>query len=150
MASPERQQDHIRRIETMRKYLLGLIVVALPVLGVAVLLAATAAPDDVVIDDCMKKKAAVEFPHKAHLDLAKCVDCHHTQEDLTADSGIEVEKCADCHVTPEKEETPICSQMSPSKNPYHITCVKCHKKELKENPESKAPTKCDQCHPKAS
>ena len=133
----------------MRKFLLVVSVFVLPLAAVAVLVAATAPPDNITIDDCVNKKAAVEFPHKAHVDLAKCVDCHHTQEDLTADSGVEVQKCGDCHTTPEKEETPICSQMSPSKNPYHINCVKCHKAAVKEDPESKAPTKCDQCHPKA-
>lgn len=132
----------------MRKVLLVVSIFVLPLVGVAVLVAATAAPDNITIDDCVNKKAAVEFPHKAHVDLAKCVDCHHTQEDLTADSGIEVQKCGDCHTSPEEADTPICSQMSPSKNPFHINCVKCHKKALAENPDIKAPTKCDQCHPK--
>ena len=36
-----------------------------------------------------------------------------------------------------------------TKNPFHITCVGCHKEEAKTNAETKAPTKCDQCHPKA-
>jgi len=106
-------------------------------------------PDTVTIDDCAKKKSAVEFPHKAHVELTECTTCHHNQEGLTADSGGEVEKCASCHIEPEEEGTPKCSEMSTSKNPYHATCVKCHKAEVKKDEASKAPTKCDGCHPKA-
>jgi hypothetical protein len=35
-----------------------------------------------------------------------------------------------------------------SKNPFHATCINCHKEELKKNAEAKAPTKCTDCHPK--
>ena len=131
----------------MQKIFVGLAVGAL-----ALLLSASPAtagmPDAVTIDDCAKKKSAVEFPHKAHVGLTECATCHHTQKDLTADSG-EAEKCSGCHNEPEKEDTPKCSEMSTSKNPYHATCIKCHKDEVKKNAESKAPTKCDACHPKA-
>jgi hypothetical protein len=106
-------------------------------------------PDAVIIDDCAKKKSAVEFPHKAHVELTKCATCHHTQEGLTADSGDEVKPCASCHFNPEVEGTPDCSEMSTTKNPYHATCIKCHKDAVKKDEASKAPTKCDGCHPKA-
>jgi hypothetical protein len=56
-----------------------------------------------------------------------------------------VEACNTCHLEPEEETTPVCSQMSLKKNPYHINCVGCHKESGKEA----APTKCDDCHPKA-
>ena len=97
-----------------------------------VVMAATAgeAPDTTMIDDCVIKKAAVEFPHKVHADGIECVTCHHTQEGLTAESSEEVESCGSCHNEPEDAETPICSQMSSSKNPFHISCVGCHKEKL--------------------
>ena len=39
--------------------------------------------------------------------------------------------------------------MSQKKNPYHINCVPCHKEAVAKDEASKAPTKCNQCHPKA-
>lgn len=110
--------------------------------------AGTAAPEKATIDDCVAKKAAVEFPHKAHVDRdIACATCHHNSPDLKA--GGEAQACGACHVTPEKAETPKCSEMSTTKNPFHLTCVKCHKEELAKKADTKAPTKCDQCHPKA-
>jgi len=112
--------------------------------------AANQAPEKSTIDDCVTKRAAVEFPHKAHVDLKiACSTCHHTQENLTAESTEAVPTCGSCHSTPEKPETPICTQMSATKNPFHISCMGCHKEEAKKNPATKAPTKCDDCHPKA-
>ena len=99
-----------------------------------------AVPDEVVIDDCAKKKAPVAFPHKAHEEVGPCSTCHHTQPDLAA--GGEAEQCASCHNEPEDPETPACGQMSMTKNPYHINCVNCHKEQ------AKGPTKCNDCHPK--
>ena len=121
--------------------LIAALVFAMPTL------AATAkdAPTDATIDACAAKKSAVEFPHAAHFELTECTTCHHTNEGLTADSDMEVEACATCHQNPEAAETPDCSQMSLSKNPFHITCVTCHK----ESGSEAAPTKCDGCHPKA-
>ena len=108
------------------------------------------APEKITIQDCQAKKPAVAFPHKMHFDSGiACTKCHHTQADLKAGAAIEVKTCASCHVTPEKAETPKCSEMSPSKNPYHIVCMGCHKEEVAKKADSKAPTKCDQCHPKA-
>jgi hypothetical protein len=106
-----------------------------------------AADDVIVIDDCANKKSGVSFPHKAHEGLTECSTCHHTQEGLAA--GGEAEKCSSCHLEPEDAATPKCSEMSMSKNPYHKSCIACHKDAVKENAESKAPTKCDGCHPKA-
>ena len=34
------------------------------------------APETTMIDDCVAKKAAVEFPHKAHADMIECATCH--------------------------------------------------------------------------
>jgi hypothetical protein len=116
-----------------------------------VVMAATAgeAPETTMIDDCVNKQAAVEFPHKVHADGIECVTCHHAQEGLTADSSEEVAPCGSCHTEPEDAETPICSQMSSSKNPFHIRCVGCHKEKLEADESFTGPTKCTQCHPKA-
>ena len=131
----------------MRKWLIGSVFTALMLsLAVAVPAATVAeAPESVTLDGCMDKKAGVEFPHKAHWELTECTTCHHTSEGLTADSDMTVEACNTCHLEPEEETTPVCSQMSLKKNPYHINCVGCHKESGKEA----APTKCDDCHPKA-
>lgn len=135
----------------MQKFITRLAIGCLAVLVATVLGAATAkeAPEKVSIDDCVVKKTAVAFPHAAHAKDIACKTCHHTQENLTATSTDVVPTCGSCHVAPEKAETPKCSEMSATKNPFHITCVKCHKEELAKKPDTKAPTKCDQCHPKA-
>jgi len=135
----------------MRKPFIPFVLAGLVVLAGTVLTAVPAnqLPETVTIDDCVAKKSAVEFPHKAHAERLECKTCHHKQEGLTATSTDEVQTCGECHTTPEAAETPICSQMSQTKNPFHITCVGCHKEEAKTNAETKAPTKCDQCHPKA-
>ena len=128
----------------MRKSLLGLgfgLVATLFAVGAM----AGEPPESTTIDDCVDKKAAVEFPHAAHYEVTECTTCHHTDEGLTADSvgGMDVQVCGACHTTPEEATTPECSQMSLKKNPFHITCVGCHK----EN--EAGPAKCDECHPKA-
>lgn len=99
-------------------------------------------PDHITIDDCVAKKSAVEFPHAMHFDKYECSTCHHTQEDLTLDTADQARPCSECHLEPEKTSTPICSQMSPKKNPFHINCMGCHKKE------KAGPAKCGDCHPK--
>lgn len=129
----------------MRKSLLtlGLGIVAMLF---AVVVVASEAPEATTIDDCVAKKAAVEFPHAAHYEVTECTTCHHTSEGLTAETagGMEVQACGACHTTVEEATTPECSQMSLKKNPFHISCVGCHKEE------AAGPTKCDECHPKAA
>jgi hypothetical protein len=141
---PKTQRRKNLEGKVMRKSFLGIG------LGVAAMLLAVGAfaaeaPEATTIDDCVAKKAAVEFPHAAHFEATECTTCHHTSEGLTADSagGMEVQACGACHTTPEEATTPECSQMSLKKNPYHIACVGCHKEA------SAGPTKCDDCHPKA-
>lgn len=121
---------------------LGLGIVAMLVAGIVI---AGEMPETVTIDDCADKKAAVEFPHAAHFEVTECTTCHHTSEGLTADTvgGMEVQACGACHTTPEEATTPECSQMSLKKNPFHISCVGCHKEA------GAGPQKCDECHPKA-
>jgi hypothetical protein len=134
----------------MRKLLVSLGVACL-VLAASALLAvpASKAPDKVTLDDCVAKKVAVQFPHGQHAKALECKTCHHTQADLKAGDATEVKTCGECHVTPEKAETPKCSEMGTKTNPFHIACVGCHKEELAKKADTKAPTKCDQCHPKA-
>ncbi len=107
-------------------------------------------PEKITIDDCAKKKAAVEFPHKAHFEVTECVTCHHTAKGLTAENyqEIGVKACAECHMNPEKADTPDCSKSSKKLNPYHIRCISCHKETKAKDAETKAPTKCSACHPK--
>ena len=105
---------------------------------------ANAAPAKITIDDAAKKQPAVTFDHAAHGKLTKCETCHHTQKGLDAKAATEVATCASCHLTPKEATTPKISEMSPTKNPYHIGCVKCHKDA--KNP--KAPVKCAECHKK--
>ena len=125
----------------MRKSLLGLGFGIVAMLFAVVVIAGEA-PESATIDDCVDKKAAVEFPHAAHYEVTECTTCHHTDEGLTADSGT-AQPCGECHTSPEAAETPECSQMSLKKNPYHINCVGCHKEQ------AAGPAKCDDCHPKA-
>jgi hypothetical protein len=131
----------------MRKWLLvvGCIAIAMAASTVASAATASEAPESVTLDGCMAKRSAVEYPHKLHADTIECVTCHHTQEGLAAESDMTVETCDSCHLSPADEATPDCTQMSLSKNPYHINCVGCHKEDGAET----APTKCDDCHPKA-
>ena len=135
----------------MRKLFVPIAVVCLAVVAAAALVAmpASQAPDKVTIDDCVAKKTAVAFPHGEHAKAIACDTCHHTNKGLKAGEATEVATCGSCHVAPEKAETPKCSEMSATKNPFHIGCVGCHKEELAKKADTKAPTKCDQCHPKA-
>jgi hypothetical protein len=133
----------------MRKYMPFVLAALVILAGSTFIAGAATPPDKVTIDDCVAKKAAVAFPHGEHAKAFECKTCHHTQPALTATSTEKVEACGTCHVTPEKAETPKCSEMSATKNPFHMSCVNCHKEELAKKPDTKAPTKCDQCHPKA-
>lgn len=112
---------------------------------------ATDPPDELTLESCGDTRAAVEFPHKAHFETLECTTCHHSQEELTleaAQGGMEVEACVDCHLEPEEADTPVCSEKSLRKNPFHISCVDCHKDALKEDESLSVPTKCAECHPK--
>lgn len=137
----------------MRKFVLtGLVAAAA---AFALVAYAQDIPETLVIDACAVDKAPVEFPHKAHFEITDCVTCHHEAEGLTLETAatIEVAKCASCHLEPEDAETPLCTEKGSKTNPYHITCMGCHKAMKKEakaaGTEFSAPTKCTACHPKA-
>ena len=131
----------------MRRFI---VLSVLAIMTAATLVAFADVPESITIDGCMDAKAAVEFPHKAHFEIADCVKCHHTTEGLTAENvgEMEVATCGSCHIEPEDAATPLCSEKSLKKNPYHLSCVACHKADKKENADTKAPTKCSACHPK--
>lgn len=118
-----------------------------------VLVAANAeqAPEKITLKSCGEKQAPVTFDHKAHGARTECKTCHHNQADLTAATvaTLEVTGCTECHLKPEKAETPGCTEMSLTKNIFHIKCVTCHKEAVKADAAVKAPTKCTECHPKA-
>jgi hypothetical protein len=106
------------------------------------------APDKITIDQCKAKKPVVIFDHKKHFTENKieCVTCHHEQKDLKAGADVEVQKCATCHLKELKEKAQSCQEMSPTKNPFHVRCLGCHKEKKDNDP--KPPTKCDDCHKK--
>jgi hypothetical protein len=108
------------------------------------------APETAKIDDCVAKRVAVEFPHAKHVTGGiACATCHHTQADLKAGTDVEVPSCGSCHSAPEKATTPKCAEMGLTKNPFHISCLGCHKETVAKDATKKAPTKCDDCHPKS-
>jgi hypothetical protein len=99
-------------------------------------------PDMIKIDKAMDKKAAVEFPHAKHVEVAEsCTVCHHTNEGLTMEMADQVQPCSECHLNPEGD-VPDMAQMSLKKNPFHMQCIDCHKEM------DKGPKTCNECHPK--
>lgn len=110
-------------------------------LAAAAVLMAVEIPETITLDKAQAKWPPVTFTHKKHEKMAACDTCHHTQKGLTAEAK-EVVPCSSCHLDPEKPEIPSMRQMSLKKNPFHIQCINCHKKE------GKGPTKCAECHKK--
>lgn len=114
------------------------ILVAAIVLGVTGSVAglyAKKAPGKVTLDQCKKKKSGVAFDHAQHAKKLKikCKTCHHTGKQQSCAT-------AKCHLGKADGKKPGCAEMSLKKNPYHITCVGCHKKQ------KKGPKSCKQCH----
>ncbi|MBK8482061.1 MAG: cytochrome c3 family protein [Proteobacteria bacterium] len=99
------------------------------------------------IKGCQKKKPPVSFDHGAHVKLLggakSCADCHHNVKGNAATEH----SCTSCHSKPQGTKPGTCADASPSKNPLHVTCIGCHKKELAAG-KTKAATKCGQCHAK--
>ncbi len=101
-------------------------------------------PGKIVIKAAAKKQPAVPFSHARHATklAPNCETCHHTQKGLTAKSTEKVAACTSCHLDPAKD-VPGMREMSLTKNPFHIDCIKCHKAE------KKGPVACTGCHVKA-
>jgi hypothetical protein len=117
----------------------SLIAIALVTVGLAASLALAKAKqpaDVIVIDACKKKKAAVTFPHADHAKKRKipCKTCHHNEGKPGRCSTSK------CHAGKAEGKRPGCAEMSMKKNPFHIRCRGCHKKE------KRGPAKCAQCH----
>lgn len=127
-------------MKSMRWFLVPVVVVSFALAAGAFAAKAKDAPESVTVDACKKKKPPVVFGHKKHVDAKiACADCHHSQKDLKAGAETEVQKCSACHLNP-KDKALSCQEMSPKKNPFHVQCMGCHKKQ------KKGPTKCTECH----
>ncbi len=100
-------------------------------------------------------RGAVKLTHENHIKVHKirCSECHHVYEDgkNVWEEGMPAAKCETCHneltVKGEKKLPPD-DQKKNLKLAFHNNCRGCHKEVKKENPETKAPLKCSQCHEK--
>ncbi|HEX9161233.1 MAG TPA: cytochrome c3 family protein [Thermoanaerobaculia bacterium] len=107
-------------------------------------------PATLKIGEAAKKQPPVTFDHAKHGDtlVKSCGTCHHTQKTLTkaenAANKVDVKKCSTCHLDPKDAKIPSMREMSPTKNPFHIRCVSCHKTE------KKGPVACTGCHKKST
>jgi len=120
-------------ISMRKRILIGLMVLGTTVVDLYAGVEAAKAPGKVVLQQCKKKKSGVAFDHAQHSKKRKidCKTCHHTGKQA---------KCVSCHAGKAKDKKPGCEEMSPKKNPYHITCMGCHKKQ------NKGPKTCKACH----
>lgn len=105
------------------------------VIGMSVVLAFAHGdmPKVLIIDKAQAKKPPVTLSHDKHGDEFGCQACHHIE---TADA--EPESCFNCHG--KDPNIPDPSVSSTKENPFHITCLGCHKEK------GKGPTKCGECH----
>ena len=95
------------------------------------------------------KYAPIMFEHHAkHLGLKDgCVSCHHKWDGASAVQGCRIEGChSDTSKEMKKEPTSYDSAFHARNAPN--SCVGCHTAQLKDNPDSKAPKKCNECHTK--
>lgn len=102
----------------------------------------SAASDDVMTLTTASGKKPATFPHKAHQEKLQCADCHHTQNaDGTQGPYVagEEKPCESCH-----NDTMANKKLNSFKNAAHANCKECHKND----PNKKAPTKCNGCHVK--
>jgi len=110
------------------------VVAAVALIGfwTADLAAKKPSPKSVTIEN---KNGAVTFPHEQHQKDIKCETCHHAKDpDKVA--------CRACH-TDQAD-----GKRLTAKDAFHKTCRGCHDQKVKADPNSKAPTKCKDCHKK--
>lgn len=119
----------------MRRPQIVATLITFAILGMVSGLVAKAPPTKVVIKSCQKKKPPVAFDHQKHAKTLKieCKTCHHKGDQ---------KKCISCHAGKKKGNKPGCEETSLKKNPYHINCAGCHKKQ------KKGPRTCKACHKK--
>lgn len=123
------------KMKRMAGILMGLLAVAFLIAGLSGEgLAKKEPPKSVTIEN---KNGNVTFPHEAHQKDIKCQTCHHMM-----DKDKEKVACRACH-KPEAE-----GEMLGLKDAFHKTCRGCHDQKVKADPNSKAPTKCKDCHKK--
>lgn len=95
------------------------------------------------------KYAPIMFEHhQQHLSLESgCQACHHKWDGAGAIQGCRVEGChSDTSKEHKKEPTSYDSAFH-ARNAAN-SCVGCHTAQIKDNPDSKAPKKCNECHSK--
>ena len=99
------------------------------------------------------KNGPAEFTHKAHHVDHKvtCDNCHHVYKGgkNTWKEGDKVQKCSTCHTDPKKNIKVDGAKVLSLYNAFHKNCKDCHRDYKKKNKDSKAPTGCTDCHPKA-
>jgi hypothetical protein len=112
--------------------------IILGLIGMASGLAAKAPPKQISIDKSKSKQPAVTFNHEEHAKTLKigCKTCHHKGK---TEQGCE---SSGCHEGKAKDKTPGAQEASPTKNPFHIRCIGCHKEK------GKGPKACKECHKK--
>jgi len=139
----------------MKKALLATLVLSLLVVGVSALKAAEApkVKDTFEIDSPADKfkgnkktKGVVTLSHKKHADAVGCKECHHNMKDNNDTANANKCSTKDCHGAEAHGEG---NKIIPLKDAMHNNCYKgCHKTN-KDAIAKKAPTKCEECHPKA-
>lgn len=123
----------------MAKRITAVLVGLIAVFSIVVALSADGSakkpnPKQVVFE---AKNGKVTYNHEAHEKRAKCETCHHmmaTEKDKVA--------CRSCHT--DKAE----GRRLAAKDAFHKACKGCHEEQVKADPNSKAPTKCNGCHVK--
>ena len=128
----------------------------------------TEAPDSGSADDILPKeiillsqlwethtRSAVKLTHENHIKTHKisCRECHHIYKDgkNVWDESMPAAKCETCHdelTVKGERKLPPDVQKKNLKLAFHNNCRGCHKKIKTENPETKAPLKCSECHEK--
>jgi hypothetical protein len=100
-------------------------------------------------------KGAVKLTHENHIKTHNitCRECHHIIEDgkNVWNESIPAAKCETCHdelTVKGERKLPPEIQKKNLKLAFHNNCRGCHKKIKKEDPETKAPLKCSECHEK--
>jgi hypothetical protein len=150
-------------------------IVAIGLLGAVRVYSGSAAKDEMCVpmgkielkapDGAESKRAAVEFPHARHFDIA-CVTCHHTWDRSEPVAGCMTSGCHDLAELPKRsagEKVDEDALMTYFKTAYHKQCIGCHKEmkakavaaekslqALKKPAAKTGPTTCAGCHPKES
>jgi hypothetical protein len=100
-------------------------------------------------------RGAVKLTHENHIKTQKisCRECHHIYKDGKNiwDESMQATKCETCHdelTVKGENKLPPDVQKKNLKLAFHNNCRGCHKKIKTENPETKAPLKCSECHEK--